>query len=471
MTEQNSIQEMVENVKNGILSKFPLLGSTMSTLKFEPTTDMETAATDGEKVIFNPEFMQKLPYEQKIFVFAHEIMHVAFDHLTRRKGKDSYCWNLATDSVINQMLKNANLPMPEGVVDIESANGKSAEEMYVVLEEKKQREKQNELKNNKDYQGNSQDGQSGNSNPQGGQSDGGSSQNGEGNQDQNDESFDDLQKKYDEKTLEGQHKSWDEAIKRDENTKQNGGDKKTPSDIEKQFSKKNQEYKKELARRIRASLNEEKYQIQHGGIGNGDETYMQYGKVGESKEIVSWKKILKKELEKDEDRWSYRRASEENDFQARIGSVQIPDRGETEVMLDVSGSVDDDFVKGFLRQLKPLLKHSKIKVGFFAGRATSDFQEIKSSKDIDNLRIIRPGMGTNMDAAVKAFSKSKHVNKIVFTDGEAGVMPSKETKNVNVIWLVYENENFNPCCGKVVYIDGYQLKQIKQMSNADEYSF
>lgn len=247
--------------------------------------------------------------------------------------------------------------------------------------------------------------------------------------------------------------------------------KKTPSDIEKQFSKKNQEYKKELARRIRANLNEEKYQIQHGGIGNGDETYRQYGKVGESKEIVSWKKILKKELEKDEDRWSYRRASEENDFQARIGSVQIPDMGETEVMLDVSGSVDDDFVKGFLRQLKPLLKHSKIKVGFFADRATSDFQEIKSSKDIDNLRIIRPGMGTNMDAAVKAFSKSKHINKIVFTDGEAGVMPSKETKNTNVIWLVYENENFNPCCGKVVYIDGYQLKQIKQMSNADEYSF
>lgn len=343
--------------------------------------------------------------------------------------------------------------------------------MYVIFEEKKQREKQNELRNNKDYQGNSQGGQSGNSNPQGGQSDGGSSQNGQGNQDQNDESFDDLQKKYDEKTLEGQHKSWDEAIKRAENTKQNGGGKKTPSDIEKQFSKKNQEYKKELARRIRANLNEEKYQIQHGGIGNGDETYRQYGKVGESKEIVSWKKILKKELEKDEDRWSYRRASEENDFQARIGSVQIPDMGETEVMLDVSGSVDDDFVKGFLRQLKPLLKHSKIKVGFFADRATSDFQEIKSSKDIDNLRIIRPGMGTNMDAAVKAFSKSKHINKIVFTDGEAGVMPSKETKNTNVIWLVYENENFNPCCGKVVYIDGYQLKQIKQMSNADEYSF
>ena len=73
------------------------------------------------------------------------------------------------------MLKNANLPMPEGVVDEEIANGKSAEEMYVVFEEKKKSEKQNRM----------QGGQSGNS----------GSQNGQGNQGQNVESFDDLQKK------------------------------------------------------------------------------------------------------------------------------------------------------------------------------------------------------------------------------------------------------------------------------------
>ena len=76
--------------------------------------------------------------EQKQFVFAHEIMHVAFNHILRSKGRNQRLWNIATDSVINQILKNEKLSMTEGGVDITEAVNHSAEEMYEKLLKKKE---------------------------------------------------------------------------------------------------------------------------------------------------------------------------------------------------------------------------------------------------------------------------------------------------------------------------------------------
>ncbi len=76
--------------------------------------------------------------EQKQFVFAHEIMHVAFNHILRSKGRNQGLWNISTDSVINQILKNEKLPMTEGCVDITEAVNHLAEEMYEKLLKKEE---------------------------------------------------------------------------------------------------------------------------------------------------------------------------------------------------------------------------------------------------------------------------------------------------------------------------------------------
>jgi len=504
------IQEMVENVKDGVLLKFPLLGTTMSKLKFQPFTksDFELSAkfagvayTNGKEIRYNPNFMQSLTFDERVFIFAHEIMHVAFEHLPRSVGRDADCWNIATDAVINQMLKNANLSIPKGSVNIPWANGKSAEETYEILCKKEEEHKKNENtekdhQNEKDTQGRKDNEQTrdnvkpkkqkksdpqksndvkngqGKPDPQKANDDpngqGNSKPSNDGQNDETEQSFEDLMKKY-SKTLKKYHSAWGSSANDSKNQNQ-GNQEETPTvpnDVEKKFERENQDYKKKLAERIRENLNEKKYRIQRVGIGDGGEAYESFGKVGVAKEVVSWKKILKKELEKNEDRWSYRRANQANDFQARIDSVEVLDMAETEVMLDVSGSISDEFLKEFLRQLKPLLKYSKIKIGFFADRAIKPSLEIKTSRDIDNLRISRPGFGTDMDAAVKAFSKSKHVNKIVFTDGWG----TNEEENGKVIWIVFENKEFKPCCGKVVYVDGKQLAQTGSKTNDDEFGF
>ena len=187
-----------------------------------------------------------------------------------------------------------------------------------------------------------------------------------------------------------------------------------------------------------------------------------FGDVGEVKrgeEVVDWKKLLKNSIEKEEMRWSYRRSSAENNYMARVEELESDGQAETEVMLDVSGSVNEKMVKEFLRQLKPILKQSKLKVGCF-DEFVYDFKEIKTKDDIDNFQIMATSQWTeNWDAAVRAFSRKKEVNKIIFTDGYPcpGTMPKEDLKSKNVIWIVYGNKDFHPCCGKVIYVDKKQF--------------
>lgn len=58
--------------------------------------------------------------------------------------------------------------------------------------------------------------------------------------------------------------------------------------------------------------------------------------------------------------------------------------------------------------------------------------------------------------------KKRGINKIVFTDGYPcpGTMPKEDLKKENVIWIVYGNKNFNPCCGKVINITEKQLEKL-----------
>lgn len=193
---------------------------------------------------------------------------------------------------------------------------------------------------------------------------------------------------------------------------------------------------------------------------------IELGSIGESKETIDWKVLLRREVEKTETIWSQRRSIAENNYAYRLEENDIEDEAETEIMIDVSGSVDLDLVKAFLRQIKPILKQSKLKVGCFNEKFWG-LVDIKSARDIDNFTIPRGARGDSAwtedwDLAVRSFTKKREINKIVFTDGYPcpGTMPKEDLKRENVIWLVYGNKDFNPCCGKVINITERQLEQL-----------
>ncbi len=521
-------QEEIQYIKEQILVKFPLLGVTMRPLSIISDDRIGTAATDGHQIIYSPKFFSTLSDEQKQFIFAHEVTHIAFNHILRSKGRNQKLWNIATDSVINQILKNEKLPLIEGGVDIAEAVNHSAEEMYEKLLKKKeqrdQEKKQNQSeqgqsRNQDEQKGQEQSGQqSGDSENQDKQnenslesSDGSEqqkkqSQDGDSNSEQNSSSSQSEDTDWDDSNIDWDnedeqvghdtHDIWKEAVEqaeREEQRKQEESQKKSlwdklketmgqeevkelqqvepqekeapvPQDenmdaYEKGFLAENQERRYEMAEQVRKQLNRIKESLRQ----SDDPTIL--GEVGETQtSVVDWKKMLKKSFDEERDRWSYRRSGAENDYMARVEELEDESRPDTEVMLDVSGSVNICLLREFLRQLKPLLKSSKLKVGCF-DEFVYDFKEIKTKEDIDHFQITAKSQWTeNWDAAVRAFSKKKEVNKIIFTDGYPcpGTMPKEDLKDKNVIWIVYGNKDFNPCCGKVIQVSERQFQSYIQ---------
>ncbi len=422
--------QALKEVQNGVLSKFPLLGPVMQKLVFEITDKTETADTNGNNVWVSPSFLEKLSFEEKIALFAHEVMHVAFDHIIRSKNRIAYYWNIATDAVINQMIIDAGLPLPQGGINLPNARGKSAEEMYEhVLMHKDQFKEEP----------------------------------------QSDTSHDNHQNTGEMSV--GNHELWEEALKQLE---QEQGDKQTQTTKaelsnarEKQFTQVNEKLKQKLARKIMEDLKAEKG-LAHGENQGAMKTDL--GAVGEAQPIENWQKVLRRKFkELEEAYWSYRRADRNNDWQPRVEYKYREDKALVEVMLDTSGSVDDNLLRGFLREIKNLVRNAELKVGCFDTQFYG-FQSIKKVSDIDQLQIVGRG-GTSFDEALAHFSKERmqNVYKIIFTDGLDVVTDKEENRRIkNLFWLVWRDIEFKPCCGKVLKVDPNEIRQMFKENQAHQ---
>jgi predicted metal-dependent peptidase len=95
----------IASLKRKMLVKYPFFGSVVTNVSYKENKEIPTAGTDGKTIYYNPEFLGGLSVEEQTFVFAHEVCHIAFNHILRSDGKDPQLWNIATDAVINSLLE------------------------------------------------------------------------------------------------------------------------------------------------------------------------------------------------------------------------------------------------------------------------------------------------------------------------------------------------------------------------------
>ena len=491
----------IDSIKRKLRIKYPTFGSVIANLKFQASKDIETAGTDGKVLLYNPKFLGGLSEEQQIFIFAHEICHVAFEHIFRSEGKDKRLWNIATDSVINALLKQDGLPMVEGGVDIPEAINYDAEEMYnKLLEEEKKQEQQNSQGNQRQH--NSQDsqeqqdsqGNQGQHNSQDSQEqqDSQGSQRQQNSQDsQEEQNVQDSQggqnsQSGQEETDIGHdtHSLWDKAIeerkreqqeqvekKGQEQRQTKKKEKKERTDGEEQGEKKKREveekskfaeqgeretFKQNKIER-RKQLQELSRELANKSSHEAGDGIQREGKklsdIGIATPLIDWRKLLRQAIRYDEEYTRKNARMRNGYFRHRIEQLPMP---EAEILLDTSGSVSEVLLKNFLRECKNILDNSKVKVGCF-NTEFHGFTELKKPEDIDNMSFPIGG-GTDFNVAVGAFSR-KAPNKIIFTDGEAD-MPRETVRNV--IWVVFGDEKINPKGGKVINITGEQLRKLYQ---------
>ena len=123
----------INSIIKKLLIRYPLFGNIIVNLnfKFSNWSFHAPAFTDGRSIFYNQDFIDNYSDEKKEFILAHEIFHVALNHLFRNVGRDKYLLNFVEDAIINQLLVRDGLVMPEGVVDIPDALDYSVEELYM----------------------------------------------------------------------------------------------------------------------------------------------------------------------------------------------------------------------------------------------------------------------------------------------------------------------------------------------------
>lgn len=99
---------------------------------FAESDEVDTLATDAKASIkVNPTYAASLPDVLLAGVVCHELLHPWMMHQHRQNGREHQLWNVCCDMVINQILRDLGVKLPEGLyyppLGMEKAH---AEEIY-----------------------------------------------------------------------------------------------------------------------------------------------------------------------------------------------------------------------------------------------------------------------------------------------------------------------------------------------------
>lgn len=102
-----SDEKKKEYMKRLLLSRMRILcnngfyGLLLMHMIYSIDENCETAATDGRRIFFGPEFLDGLSDSELDFIMMHEILHAVLQHCFRQSCRDREQFNIACDIVVN----------------------------------------------------------------------------------------------------------------------------------------------------------------------------------------------------------------------------------------------------------------------------------------------------------------------------------------------------------------------------------
>lgn len=99
----NMAENRMSFIKTKMVIDIPFFGIIISKLNTVYDFDEHFMTTDGETLVCSPDFIlnEQTSDELLLFMLIHEAFHIAFNHITRKEGKNKVFWNMACDIVIN----------------------------------------------------------------------------------------------------------------------------------------------------------------------------------------------------------------------------------------------------------------------------------------------------------------------------------------------------------------------------------
>ena len=118
-------------------------GSLGLTMGLIPREGIETAATDGINIYYEPSYVMSLSEAATIGLMAHEISHPALRHMKRLAYlNDHDLANMSADYELNLDLIDAGLTLPDGALIDERFRGMAAEQIANVLRRENEKDKE-----------------------------------------------------------------------------------------------------------------------------------------------------------------------------------------------------------------------------------------------------------------------------------------------------------------------------------------
>ena len=149
--QHEDILNKIYRARMNLVLHEPFFGSLALQCLVEIDETCKTAYVDGFTLGFNPYFVEELTMPEIIGLIAHEIMHIALCHCSRRNKRDHDTWNEAGDYVINLILTKIDLntgkslfTLPKGGLLDRKYSEMDADQVYTALYSKKAKQKSNE---------------------------------------------------------------------------------------------------------------------------------------------------------------------------------------------------------------------------------------------------------------------------------------------------------------------------------------
>ena len=408
------------------------------------TDSVTTMGVTVDKLLYNRNFVEMLPYDSLLFVVLHEVAHIALQHVARKEGRDPQLWNLACDYYVNEMLSQEfNLPVPNSTsyagngitlrmppdilycssIDLDQDY---TEKLYLDLESQANKNGYFENKLNGDM---------------------GTKQFKFNMQGSKDEKGDAFRYGYGRENIKDSFKNVEITV--DVNTVydliDNGED----------SAEKNQKANKVIADAI---VREDMRGTQAGSVPGLLEAQVRKLLTSE----IDWKKLLKKYLiaatSKDS---SFSRPDRRMFYQNAIYPGQVSDELSevhgVKVCIDTSGSISDEDLGHFLGQVYQLCKTYKVKAELVYWDAEIEsIGEFETYKEFERVDVYGRG-GTEPRVVFDYLSskkcKVKPIVTLMFTDGYFGDnynTPKYRRMFRDTIWVMNRghNQDFEPAFGK-----------------------
>ena len=390
--------------------------------------EVETACTDGKRITFGTDFLDRLSDAELDFVMMHEVLHVVLQHCLRGNNRDPENFNIACDIVVNSNIllennmKSASITLSQYGESMHlTPNGKegyeyTAEQVYEMLSKQKKKPQAKSGGSGDGKSGNASDNQTNNSGVAKGRA-----------KQRQAQMPENMASSWDDHSRWGMYEE-DDAI-RDVWVKRF-------EDAAESISIRDPSNSRGLLPLFAKRILEELRKAQ-----------------------TDWRAILNDFIQEEVVDYSFsppdRRFDESPfflpDFNGKEDMVE-----DILFMIDTSGSMSDKMITAAYSEVKGAIDQFDGKLKGWLGFFDAAIIEPKPFSNEEEFRVIRPAGGGGTDFQIIFEYVQQHMEKppasiIILTDGFAPFPQEKFAMGIPVLWLL-NNEQVEPPWGKVARI-------------------